>query len=266
MSDYGKIYIGSILLEKNRWSKEKTPTLQVSDWAGRFARDGLDGIELWEYHATLTDEGERGKLDGTPCPIAVFNSYAAMTDADDGRRAAHADLALRYGARGIKFNVGNDPAARDDYLKNVMRWRDALGGRVELLCECHPGTIIEEPAAARKFFDTAGLEGIGVIVHAFNAADTLDEWFRHFGDKVRHAHLQSRRGRDVVNFADDEAAVKKALALMTDAGFTSPDRPGGRGSFTLEFTQGTLTEQDNPDWLYAAALRDFHYLTSLLGC
>lgn len=40
------IFQGTVLLEANRWAKDRTPTYRVSEWLGRLAAAGVDGIEL----------------------------------------------------------------------------------------------------------------------------------------------------------------------------------------------------------------------------
>ena len=98
MSEAGRIYIGSILLEKSRWSADKTPTYRVSEWTERFADVGFDGVELWEYHATLCSPEELTALEAPRCPVAIFNSYASLDD--DGE----ADGELTYRPRELEMH------------------------------------------------------------------------------------------------------------------------------------------------------------------
>ncbi len=252
MSEVPKIYIGSILLERNRWAKDKQPTYAVSEWAQRFADDGFDGIELWEYHATLCDDAERAALAAAAPQVTIFNSYADMSDADADRRRRNAELTKRFGASGVKFNVGSDPAQRGMYLNAVRQWRSMFPDDVTLLCECHPGTIIEKPGDAKAFFDEVGCDGIKVIVHAFNAVDALAEWFAAFGADVAHAHLQMRNDGNMVSFDSDPDCADEAIGIMKGEGFA--------GSMTLEFAVGTLAADENIDDLYAAAVADLAFL------
>ena len=53
-----EIYIGTILLERNRWTRDKKPTCLVSEWIPRFKEAGFDGMELWENHAALASSTE----------------------------------------------------------------------------------------------------------------------------------------------------------------------------------------------------------------
>jgi len=256
MSACGKIYIGTILLEKNRWTKDKTPTYRVSDWTERFAEAGFDGMELWQWHATKVDDDERRALTASSCPVAIFNSYAAMDKAGTESRTHAALLTRRFGAKGVKFNVGNDPAKRGEYLETLRQWRVLFDDDVMLLCECHPGTIVEEPAAAKAFFDEAGVPGVGVIVHAFNAADALDGWLDTFGPVVRHAHLQMRDERTVIPFSAKPDIAASVIERFKRAGYD--------GSYTLEFTAGTLAPDETIDLLWRNALADKSFLEELL--
>jgi len=135
MSNYGQIYIGSILLEMNRWTRDKQPTYRVSEWTERFAEAGFDGMELWQWHATRCDDDERAALAASPCPVRIFSSYAAFDDsgADDLRDGARLTAVLAADA--VKFNVGADPAYRDLYIENLRQWRMLFDDSVTLLCE-----------------------------------------------------------------------------------------------------------------------------------
>ena len=257
MSEYGKIYIGSILLEMNRWTKDKQPTYRVSDWTGRFAEAGFDGMELWQWHATRCDAGEVAALSAAPCPVTIFNSYASFDAAGAADRRQAAELTRTFGAPGVKFNVGAEPAERDEYIRSLRQWRTLFDDSVTLLCECHPGTIIEEAADAKAFFDDAGVEGVGIIVHAFNRVDSLAEWMDTFGPAVRHAHMQMRDDKNVIRFDRKPDLAEEAVGIMRGAGFD--------GSFTLEFTAGTLAPDENIDMLYANALADLAFLEELLA-
>ena len=75
-----QILIGSILLDLNRWGDPKTPTYEVSDWTDRFREAGFDGMELWEYHATLCSDAEREKLLSSNFPATIYNTYCDFDD------------------------------------------------------------------------------------------------------------------------------------------------------------------------------------------
>jgi sugar phosphate isomerase/epimerase len=251
----GEIYMGSVLLEKNRWAGKKSPTFRVSDWVDRFTEDGFDGVELWANHAVETGEVER--LKDSTCPISVFSSYAAFTDAAEAEREGAKVLAGCLNSPFIKYNIGAESARWETYLKNLRTWRAQLPDTVTLLCECHPGTVIEDVAAARKFFDELGMKGHGIIVHPFSRLDTLIEWFEAFGSSIQHAHLQMRDGNNqCTRFDRYLPRVQDALSIMNDYGY--------QGSFTLEFTEGTGQANENIEDLYKNALRDFSCLKERL--
>jgi len=252
-----EIYIGSILLEKSRWSRDKTPTYRVSEWAQRFADAGFDGMELWQYHATLCDEAERTALEQSACPVAIFNSYAPMDETGVEARQAAVDLTARLGAKGVKFNVGRDPEARETYVATVREWGAQFPEDVRLLCECHPGTIIEEPAEARRFFDDVGGDRWQVIVHAFGRPERLKEWFDAFGPAVTHVHSQLSRDKEYACLERDAERVGHVLDILRDKGFA--------GTFTVEFTEGTHTEGETIDLLWRNAVRDLEFLRRQLG-
>jgi hypothetical protein len=45
------VYLGTVLLEKNRWTPDKRPSFAVSDWAARIAAAGFDGSCTIEFTA-----------------------------------------------------------------------------------------------------------------------------------------------------------------------------------------------------------------------
>jgi len=257
MTTRGEVYIGSILLEKSRWSRDKTPTYRVSEWAGRFADAGFDGMELWEYHATLCDEDERRALEASPCPVAIFNSYASMDESGADARAKAVELTKRLGASGVKFNVGRDPDARQTYVDTVREWGAQFPDDVRLLCECHPGTVIEEPAEARRFFDDVGGDRWQVIVHALSRPERLGEWFDLFGDAVSHVHAQLTREKEYVRLERWPERVEETLRILSGNGFG--------GTYTLEFTEGTHTDGETIEALWENGVRDLAYLRKQLA-
>ena len=258
MSGRDEVYIGTILLDPNRWAKpKKTASFRVSEWTGRFAGAGFDGMELWQFHAAGCEAGEVEKLAAAESPVSVFNIYPTMTAAERGELSDLAALAGRLGARAVKFNVGADPEKREEYLETLRAWREELPPGVRLLCECHPGTIIEEPVAARRFFDELGPEGWEVIVHPFSRFDSLGEWLKLFGSAVTHAHLQMRDDdRKILRFDRRPELARGAVGAMRSAGY--------RGSWTLEFAEGTGAPDESIEGLWRAALDDLAFLRELL--
>jgi len=249
----GKIYIGTILLELNRWGSPKTPTYRVSEWLDRFQEAGFDGMELWEYHATLAPPEELVLLEASKFPVSVYNTYCDFEDASESDRRQAAEMITRFGAGGVKYNIGREPARRDEYIRNLRNWGESLPENCRLLCECHAGTIIQEPSDAAKFFGDLGLD-YQIIVHCFmQDLVILEEWFSTFGTSVAHAHvqMQGENGRNA-RLSKNPAHVKAALHIMREEGY--------RGSFTLEFTEGTRAPDENMEDLWQAALSDLHFL------
>ncbi len=243
------IYLGTVLLEANRWAAVRTPTYRVSDWLERFAAASFDGIELWENHAAMAEAPELAALRSPHLPVAVFNSYATLDDAGAAQRQRAAALVRELRAPAVKFNVGRNPSAIAGELRNARAWAAAMPG-VRLLCECHPQTAAEDPAAAADLL--AGDPEIGAIVHPFYVAD-LAAWFRSLGARIVHAHVQvldadGRRRR----LRDEAARVRERLAIMREAGFS--------GSFTIEFTDGVGSAPEERDALFTAACDDLAFL------
>ena len=254
----GQILMGSILLDVNRWGNPKKPTYRVSQWVDRFLKAGFDGLELWEYHATLCSDEERRVLIASDFLATIYNTYCDFDDASALARQQVAKMIDAFGSVGVKFNVGKEASERDIYLKNLRIWREMVPASCTLMCECHPGTIVEEPEAARKFFDDLDVDGWEVMVHCFlSDMGLLKRWFDQFGPKVTHAHVQLRdENRDVQLLKDHPVRVKEALNVMYNAGFS--------GSFTIEFAKGTRKSGENIDDLWSAAVEDLALLRAQL--
>ena len=41
-----RIYLGTVLLERNRWTPDRIPTFKVSEWAASIRAAGFDGVIL----------------------------------------------------------------------------------------------------------------------------------------------------------------------------------------------------------------------------
>ena len=243
------IFIGTVLLEANRWAPQRTPTYQVSEWIARFAAAGFDGIELWENHAALASDQERTALRKSALPVAVFNSYATLDDASAPQRQRSTELGREFHAPAMKFNFGAELVGVKCELRNARAWAAAMPG-VRLLCECHPGTALEKPAAAARVL--AAWPEAGVIVHPLLTLE-LPGWMKLLGARVAHAHMQYvdaewRRWR----LRDRATLCRERLRILRDGGFA--------GSFTIEFTAGVGTTPEDRDSLFAAAADDLAFL------
>ncbi len=242
-----------MLLESNRWAGARTPTYRVGEWIGRIAAAGFDGIELWENHFAMADAAERAALRAAQLPVTILSSYAPMGEGGEAVRGEIAGFARELGVKAVKFNAGSRREALERELRTAMDWAASMPG-VSLLCECHPGTALEDPKTAGAAL--AGFPEIGVIVHPFSCPD-LAAWLHYFGPRVRHAHVQAVdaqgrrwRLRDQAELAGDR------LALMRDGGFA--------GAFTIEFTAGVGAAPEDRDALFASACDDLIFLRDSL--
>lgn len=249
-----RFYFGTVLLERNRWAKgERTPTIAVSSWGRRIAEAGFDGLELWQNHALLASAAEQEALRLSPAPVALFNSYASCENGAQAGRERAAERALFFGAGGMKFNFGADPARHDEYAANARAWRARLPPAFRFLCECHPGTTLEKPAAAAATFARLGRGDYEVILHAFSGDDAeVRGWFEAHGDRITHIHADISRLERLP--AD---AVRRRADLLRALGF--------RGTLTVEFTEGVGAPDENPETLFRRAVRDLGVLRQALG-
>lgn len=247
-----QVYIGTILLEHNRWEEQCSPTYQLSDWLARFQDDGFAGMELWENHMLLADGQEQQRLVDSALPVSIYNSYANFEDGEEEKWAKSAEAVHCLKAKAVKFNLGKDEALKETYLRNVRKWAEMLPQDCRLLCECHPGTAAETPKQAADMFQALDSKRVEAIIHPFFCLGDLQSWFDELGSAITHAHVQIRDAQDQfirLNQAPDRA--KRRLDIMKRCGFP--------GTYTLEFAAGTRSGADR-EQLYRAALEDFSFL------
>jgi len=249
--------IGSVCLERNRWGS-RVPSFAVSDWLPRFRADGFDGVELWQFHYTAADDAERERLAQASAMLPIYNSYVGFEDADAPAREEALAAIVRLGARAIKYNVGGKPERRDEYRRNLLAWADAVPASCCLLCECHPGTILETPEAAASFFADLDPARFGVIVHVGNTdAGSVAQWFDTFGARIQHLHVQCRAAELDPSTPEGQAALSAGLSAAKNLGFM--------GSVTLEFTRG-IGREEKIETLYTNVCADMRYCREMLTC
>ncbi len=239
-------YIGTVCLERNRWGSRK-PSFQVSDWLPRFKADGFDGIELWENHFALADAEEQQRLIESSF-VTVYNTYAGFSDADAEAREQAAQAVERLTAPAVKYNVGRERERLDEYRRNLLAWAERLPTSCRLLCECHPGTALEQPAEASAFFAQIDPKRFGIIVHVTGDEVRTYPWFEALSSRVAHLHVQLR------DPAADPALPANQGRL--EALFDGIRSHGFGGTATIEFTRG-LGPQEDIETLYANARTDF---------
>jgi len=244
-----RIYIGTVLLEAQRWNSKAPLTCRVSEWIERFSRAGFDGIELWQNHAALATEEELTALRQSRVPIPIFNSYASMDDAGLAGRQLATRFIREFGAKAVKFNVGKNPDTVEKELTTAAAWSAEMQG-VRLLCECHGGTALQEPCEAARLL--ANRPEIDVIVHAFSSTN-LDDWMTRLNRRIVHVHsvCMDEKGNRV-RLRTRAGFVRERLRQLRDSGF--------QGTFTIEFTEGVAKAPENPDALFAAACDDMAFL------
>lgn len=251
------ILFATVLMDRNRWTAGKHPTVAVSNWFGALAQAGFEGIELWQNHAVEAMESEVARLAAAPMPLSVFSSYVAFTAEDAALRARVATLVRRLACRAVKFNLSKSAESREREIAVAREWFAAMPG-VTPLCECHPGSSVEQAAdAATAFADWPELR---VIIHPFiTSADALQGWFDALGPRISHCHVQSRQ--------PDNASVFTRLNEHRDWIAEQTGRlirNGFAGSWSIEFTKGVGTPHESPDLLIASAINDLQTLRTLL--
>ncbi|MEL7208242.1 MAG: hypothetical protein AAGK32_08445 [Actinomycetota bacterium] len=257
------VLLATVAIEPNRWStvdESGDPTTRVSEWLDAIASAGFDGTEIWERHLTSADPAEADGILGHPLPITVFNSYVAFDEADDARRREVAGWVARSGAGAVKCNVGDDPLLEAAYGDRLAAWLDHLPDGTRLLCECHDGiSIAEDPVVAGRILERAGPPSRAqAIVHTHDSDELTRSRFDAYGDRITHVHvnhLDLPPGPPPLHEVAER--LEPRIGLLRDLGF--------RGSWSIEFVAGTLTDQDQPALLVEQAAADLRVLRELLG-
>jgi hypothetical protein len=216
-------------------------------------------MELWENHALLASEQELEHLLNSQFPVGIYNTYVGFGAEEASTREQAANLATRLKAKGVKFNLGRVTEQEHEYIEQALAWRDLLPKHTRLLCECHAGSIMEKPEKAQEIFAAWEDPYFQAIVHPFERnLDRLKAWFACLGPRITHAHVQLRAENGVVQCLYREPKlVKEALHIMLEEGFT--------GTYTLEFTEGTSSPDENMETLFNAALNDLDFLQQCLA-
>lgn len=249
-----QIYLGTVLLEKNRWVKGiRQPTLAVSDWTQQIADAGFDGLELWQNHALLTTSDERNKLKNSEVPVQIFNSYARCETEDEKERIDSVEMSNFFDATGMKYNFGKVAERHSEYTKNVQLWRELLPSQYRFLCECHGGSTMENPQQAAETLNQLNGTGYEVIIHGIGGDDEkIKNLFAIQKERITHIHADLSSDGLI-----DEAKLQNRIDLLHDLGFN--------GSYTIEFTEGVKSENQRVEILFANAARDLKLLRKCLS-
>lgn len=257
-----RVLLATVCLEPQRWSPGRMPSIAASQWCRRACESGFDGVELWAPHALKagSDEGRALRAD-TGCQVVVLNAYDNFEASPAARKAREETLALLkdLGVEAVKFNLGPDQGRFAEYLEELedflSRLPLAAGGEyVKALCECHAGTVVSTPEAARNMLSALRDQGVGIIVHPFNENEqAIREWFSLCGDRIIHAHLQSREGP----LSDRREWTLDRLNLLKQLGY--------QGDFTIEFVAGTGDPDESPEIQFKRAVEDLAVLKSCLS-
>lgn len=257
------VLLGTVAIEPTRWQRGDAlpPTLRLAQWLDPIAQAGFDGLEVWERHLTEASAEDLDAIAGHRLAVSCFNTYTSLDDAEPAGREAVATWVRRTGATGVKFNVGADPDAEDDYVARIAAWLDTLPDTATLLCECHHRiSIAEDPSVAARIFDAVGApRRLGAIVHTHDGRDHLQACFDAYGDRIRHVHVNHLRF--------DEGLVAPALAEIEDEVGAKVDLLRGLGfdgTWTIEFVRGVSTADDRPEVTVAQAAADLAVLRSLI--
>ena len=250
-----EVNFGTIVLEPNRWfgvTKDQWGTTTISEWLDRIDAAGFDGIELWEPHFRDAAPSEQQAILDHRLPINVYNTYVSFDDPDDTERSAAATATKRSGATKVKWNTGpeRDDATLEAYADRLRQWAESLPG-VELVCECHDGSAMDDPAVAARVLAA----GSNALLHTHDDLDLIRAKFDAYGDRISHVHV-NHLFTGSPKLADIRDELTEKIDLLRTLGFS--------GTWTLEFVHGTGGDHDQPEPMFAQAVDDLAVLRSLL--
>jgi len=250
-----KIYLGSIALEKNRFNEGKIPSYLVSDYIEKAKNDGFDGIELWENHYLLADNAEKKRLVDSDMDF-IFNSYFSLAYGitDDIIKVADAINALNASA--VKFNFSNKKLVNSTsdiqrQIDTLLSFGEKISPNVRILCECHEGTIADEPEIAAQIFDKLDAR-FGAIIHLIPTYEFAKKCFDCYGERICHIHSAYPVEIGVYK------ALDEANGLM-EKNFKYYLKRGFNGTVTVEFAKNAYSPED----YYINSLRDLEYLRNI---
>jgi hypothetical protein len=245
-------------MEKNRWNKKVPPDCRISEWLPRFIEAGFDGIELWERHATESGEEEQTAIQRSGIPVSVYNTYCGFTEEDLPAREQAAQFIRLFNSPAVKFNLGADPKLLEIYKHNLLVWQESLPENCQLLCECHPGTIVETPDAAARFFESLDPARFSIIVHPLEREkNVLREWFQLLGKRIVHGHLQLRgKQGEFFRLSQETDYCARIFDYLGEQDFS--------GSLSIEFTEG-IRKIDDCIQLWENALDDLATVRRLMA-
>ncbi len=265
------IYLATICIEKNRWAKERRSSIDLFEYIPLIADAGFNGIELWEQHATGLDPEALARARDLAlekrCPIVIYNTYVLTIPEE--RHVAHRrrldEIGRALGVRAYKYNIttaarlarraGEEAGAseqeqgagREAALRFVRDW--AAETDADFLCECHGGTIMEEPGPAAEVLRELGPGRFGAILHSLTDEDeAFERDLEHKKELLRHVHVPyADRHRERI-----AARVKR----LRDT--------GARLTWSIEFSSPVTDGADN-ETCFRAAVEDLRFLRSCLA-
>jgi sugar phosphate isomerase/epimerase len=254
-------FINTVAVEPKRWSKERIPAATVSPLLQASVEAGFDGVELWQFHYTKASVAEKTAIAHVGCPVRIFNSYVipGVTPAEELQEVADAVSELGSPVGWVKFNLGPVGGDAEAQIAAAMEWAAAMPAAVKLLCECHPGTVLETPEAAAAAFAQWPDDRFEAIVHPFSTApERLREWFAHLGQRITHLHIQTRDADNrFVSPAQNPQAVMSGLDILREASFS--------GTASIEFVDGTNRKESTPAELFHQAVADLQWIKAAVA-
>jgi hypothetical protein len=153
--------------------------------------------------------------------------------------------------------LGKADVPTADQVQSAIEWAALLPESVQMLCECHPGTVIEAPEAAAKAFEAWPAGRFSAILHPMGTSPGhCDAWFGALNGRIHHLHWQARDEDNRV------CALRERPDIFAVAN-ESLHKQAFEGTQSVEFVRGTGRPDESVEGLFEEACRDLASLREI---
>ena len=248
-----RLLLNTIMLEVNRWTKDKTLTRPLAALLAPIAAAGFSELEIWQYHISRLTRDEvtalKDQLDDLELQTVALGAYPLLhlEGAEAEEEEADLDQLVDYaeilGATTFKIFPGRLASADTDkasWQRSTDRLRN-LAARLaqsgmDLTLETHGNTLCDtQESTQRLLADLGTVPNLGLCFQPYTDQGTEETLalFAALGPAIRHIHLQNR------------SRAENACTLLAEGDWYDCTRllqhakaSGFDGLLSLEFTAG----------------------------
>ena len=275
-----QISLNTILLEPNRWSREKIPHRPIKQLLPMIKKYGFNEIELWQYHISQFSQNQILNLAdfiaNLDISCSVLGAYPALHLLGNVTKETHQINRLIQFAKilDVKIfkifagNIASQNLNADQkrqaihHLRLLASQLDSLG--ILLAIETHENTLCDTLNNTEEVLSSLSLSNnVGCCFQPFMNHNTYEakNCFDKIFPKIIHIHLQNRK------------STKMDCCLLSEGDWIDYNellphfyKMGYKGDLSIEFTAKMATP-DNPnipvETVLENAVLDRNYILSL---